>query len=617
SLELLCIMDLGGRFTRVNPAFGQVLGYADAELVGRSFFDFVHPDDWHSTRGILDRLGRGETVADIEHRYRANDGSYRVLNWNAVPASDGMRVYATARDKTESYSRQTQLRESEARLRFAADATQFGLWDLDLVNGTAWRSEQHDRIFGYATPQPTWTFERFLQHVVPEDRPAVAGKFREAGERGTDWDFECRITRADGQVRWIWGRGTHVRDATGTTTHMVGGVRDITERKLAETHLRQFERMETVGRLAGGVAHEANNMMSVVLGCAEFILRRQDIPAVVRADATQVREAAQRTAAICAQLLAFSRRQHTKYETLDLNALVTDLQPILRRALGDRIALVWRPEHPLAPVSADRGQLEQVLLNLVLNGRDAMADGGTLSIETANAAPGDADEPARPDAALQPGAYVTLRVRDTGSGMSADTRAHCFEPFYTTKEAGKGTGLGLSTVHGIVHQHGGIIRIASEPGQGTTFTIALPATTALVGDVVALPPATAAGRTATILVVENETSVRQTASRALVDAGYVVLEAIDAEAALALVREGRTPVDLVLSNVVMPGLGGLAVAELLTAERPDVKVILMSGDTGADVARAAARTGFLQKPFSPDTLVGAVNEMLDRPQTRM
>ncbi|MBA3553599.1 MAG: response regulator, partial [Gemmatimonadales bacterium] len=578
SLDLLCIMDLDGRFTRVNPAFRQVLGYTDAELLGRSFLDFVHADDRKSTASVLKRLRSGETLTDFEHRYRDKDGAYRMLAWNAVPAPDGLQVYATARDRTEAYHREVRLRESEARLQFAVEAAQLGFWDLDVGRHTAWRSLRHDQIFGYERLLPSWTYEMFLQHVVPEDREAVDQKFRQAMGEGTDWELECRITRADGQVRWIWVRGTHVRDATGATQRMVGGVRDITERKLAEEHLRQFERMDTVGRLAGGVAHEANNMMSVVLGSAEFILARHDIPSAVRVDAMQIREAAQRTASICAQLLAFSRRQITRRDSIDLNAVVAALEPILQRTLGERTTLNWQPEDRLAPVSADRGQIEQVLLNLVLNARDAMAGGGMLSVETANMTIDEAHAPSEPGGTVRPGPFVALRVSDTGNGMSPETLAHCFEPFYTSKGPGKGTGLGLSTVHGIVHQHDGFIRVASELGRGTAFTIFLPAATDPVSGAPVEARAPKTGRTGTILVAEDEESVRQIAARALTGAGYAVLEAADGEAALARLRERQGPVDLVLTDINMPVMDGRALAAHLAMERPDLRVILMSGD---------------------------------------
>jgi nitrogen-specific signal transduction histidine kinase len=394
----------------------------------------------------------------------------------------------------------------------------------------------------------------------------------------------------------------------------IGAVTDVEERKLAEDRLRRAERLETVGRLAGGIAHEANNQMSVILGSAQFVLRRPDIPDVVREDVEHIRRAAERTAGITQQLLAFSRRQVLQPHVLDLNALLQRSEPILRRTLGERSGLALHTAAGLGRVKADPGQLEQVLLNLVLNARDAMPGGGSVTIETSNVTLTPAYAAQKPVATIAPGPHVLLSVSDTGTGMDRETMGRAFEPFFTTKPLGEGTGLGLATVYGIVKQSEGYVWVYSEPGRGTTVKIYLPVVGAMATDRGRQDSAPMALGGEVILVVEDEPSVRAILSRALREQGYTVLEAAHGREAVAVADNPDTRIDLVIADIVMPGLAGRDLAERLGGMRPGVPVLFTSGYTGHDVVERGLIERdwpFLAKPVTPEALARKVRELLD------
>ncbi len=372
---------------------------------------------------------------------------------------------------------------------------------------------------------------------------------------------------------------------------MTGVCLDVTDRRLMEERLRQAQRMDSVGQLAGGIAHEANNMMSVVLGCADYVLQRTDLPDQVRQDVDQIWRAAKRTAGITQQLLAFSRRQMLQPQLLDLNATVRDLEPILNRALGETRAVRVHLSPALGLIRADPGQLEQVLVNLTLNARDAMDDGGRLTIETMNVALDPAYVAAKPVETLAPGEYTALVVTDTGHGMDRETLARIFEPFFTTKGVGQGTGLGLSTVYGIVKQSGGFIWAYSEPGLGTTFKLYFPiADGGFRIDHPELP--TPAGRPEeVVLVAEDEPMVRSIVARTLKGCGYGVLEAADGKEAIKLLDQENGKISLIVADVVMPDMGGREMADVVAERWPHVPVLFTSGYTGLDVVRRGLAAG--------------------------
>ena len=506
------------------------------------------------------------------------------------------------------------LSESEARLRRALDAARMGTWVWSVERNALTWDDNMRQLYGLARGDPMTSYEDFLARVHPEDRAFVAETVRKVLEEGRDLDYDFRIVLPDGRTRWISDQGELHRDGEGRPLYLTGVCTDVTERRMTEERLRQAHRMESVGRLAGGVAHEANNQMSVVLGAAHFILRRADVPEAVRADAEFIQKAAERTAAVTAQLLAFSRRQVLKPEVLNLNRLVTAWEPVLRRLMGEDCGVSLNLSPDLGAVRADPGQLEQVLLNLALNARDAMPRGGRIVIETFQTVITEADARMKPGTATRPGSYVVLAFSDTGHGMDKETLSHIFEPFFTTKGVGQGTGLGLSTVYGIVKQSDGYIWAYSEPGHGTTFKMYLPVKTA--GAVAAPLEPSALVRSKAgerILVVEDEASVRYMMKRTLEDAGYEVIDAGSAEEALDVIQTGDG-FHLVVTDVVMPRKNGRELAEELKQVRPGVPVLFTSGYTDGEIARRGLLepgAAFIQKPLTPTALVRAVRTRLE------
>ena len=507
------------------------------------------------------------------------------------------------------------LQQSEERLRLALDSARLGIWHWSVESNALVWDDTLRSLYGLAPGQDVGGYQEFLTRVHPDDRRFVAEAVERALREGGALDYEFRIVLPDGRIRWIADQGRVSRDAGGRASHLTGVCMDVTDRRGAEEQLRQSHRMESVGRLAGGVAHETNNQMSVVIGAADFILRRTDVPDAVRADVEHIRKAAERTSVVTAQLLAFSRRQVLRPVVLDLSSLVVRWETVLRRVMGEDCAVVVRTTEGVAPVRADPGQLEQALLNLAINARDAMPRGGTLTVEVFPAELTQAYIARRPGVNIRAGRYAVLAVSDTGHGMSPDTLSHAFEPFFTTKAVGHGTGLGLSTVYGIVKQSDGYVWAYSEPGRGSTFKLYLPvADRDAPGPGGSSAPAARAGRGELVLVVEDDESVRWMTRRVLEDAGYRVLEADHGQAALDLLERDGASVRLVLTDVVMPGMGGPELAERLARRRPDIPVLFTSGYTDGEIARRGLlgpEAAFVQKPFAPDAIVRIVRERLD------
>ena len=396
---------------------------------------------------------------------------FSVAVYLGVVAVTGLLLASVASHEREAAMEE--LHKRDEQLRVALDAASMGVWYWSATDNRLTWDEPLRRMYGVRPDERIERYEDFIGRVHPDDREMVEARVRSALADGGRLDYEFRIVLPDGRVRWIADQGRAV-PGDGGVAGMTGTCQDVTDRRNAEEQLRLAHRIESVGRLAGGVAHEANNQMSVVIGAASFILRRPDLPAAVRADAEHIKAAAERTAAVTAQLLAFSRRQVLRPQRLDLHAVLERFRPVLARTMGEDCTVALRLG-PAAAVRADPGQLEQVLLNLALNARDAMPRGGGLTIETSTV------EIAAPTAmprgvSMRPGRYALLAVSDTGHGMDRETLSHVFEPFFTTKGVGRGTGLGLATVYGIVKQSDGYVWAYSEPGRGTTIKIYLPVT---------------------------------------------------------------------------------------------------------------------------------------------
>jgi PAS domain S-box-containing protein len=506
------------------------------------------------------------------------------------------------------------LQQSEERLRLALDAARMGIWFWSVEGNTLVWDESLRQLFDLAPDEKIASYEHLMERIHPEDRVRVAEAVSSAVENGGPLDCEFRVLLSDGRVRWIADQGKVGRDGSGRAVYMTGICLDVTDRRSGEERLRQAHRMESVGRLAGGVAHETNNQMSVILAASSFILERQDLSDEVKADVEYIRKAAERTSTVTAQLLAFSRRQIMRPEVLDLNTVVSGWEPVLRRIMGEDCAVVLRLAPMPGTVKADRGQLEQVLLNLALNARDAMPRGGILTVETLATELTEAYAGVKPGVVIRPGNYALLVVSDTGQGMSKEIQGHIFEPFFTTKAVGQGTGLGLSTVYGIVKQSDGYIWAYSEPGQGTVFKIYLPLTAEVVRSAQATSPALATARGECILVVEDDAAVREVTRRALQGAGYRVLEAGDGRQALEVLSRANPPVSLVLTDVVMPGMSGRDLAARVAALFPGTPVLFTSGYTDSEIVRRGLLdpgAAFIQKPFTPEVIVRILRERLE------
>ncbi len=605
-----------GVVTGWNPAAERVFGYSEAEMVGQSIFVLIPPELHDSERDILDHIRRGERV-DFADTVRIRKDGTRIniaLTVSPVWDSSGVVIGASSikRDITQRKRAEAELALREQRYRALVRATTTVEWLATPEGHITGEQASWGQYTGQTAEERAglgWT-----NAIHPDDRQNFRTGWREARERRAIWETRVRLWSEQHRgYRHVVLRTVPNLAPDGTVLEWIGAITDIEDRWLAEERLRHADRMESVGRLAGGVAHEANNQMTVILGSADFLGRSLETESA-RVDLEHIRRAARRTAAITQQLLAFSRRQLLQPQVLDLNAVVSALEPILQRALGEISQVKLRLAEDLHAVRADPGQLDQVLLNLALNARDAMPEGGTLTVETVNTTVDEHHATAKAVEPVAPGQYVALVVTDTGMGMDRDTMEHVFEPFFTTKPVGQGTGLGLATVYGIVKQSGGFVSVFSEPGHGSSFRIYLPV--AAVGRESEGGSASGlrGGGHETVLVAEDEPAVRAILARGLREYGYAVLEARDGMQALELAQRAPAPPDIVIADVVMPGMAGRQLAEEVERRWPGTPVIFISGYIGADaVSRGLLEEGreFLQKPIEPDLLVQHVRKILD------
>jgi PAS domain S-box-containing protein len=498
-------------------------------------------------------------------------------------------------------------------MRFALQAANVGIWDMDYATGLVQWSEIVEAHYGLRPGTFEGTFEAFVERIHPDDRQSVLETVEKAMKSGDDFSFQSRSIWPDGTVRWLSSAGRILLGEHRQPVRGVGISLDVTERQTLEAQNQQLQKMEAVGRLAGGVAHDFNNLLAVILGLCELLLVDGDPADPRQADIAEIQKAGERGAALTLQLLAFSRKQIIAPTLLDLNGVVTDMLAMLGRLIGEDVKIVLNLRRGLPLVMADRGQVEQIVMNLAVNGRDAMPRGGTLTIETANV---ELDEDyAEAHLAVTPGSYVGITVTDTGTGMTPQVQARLFEPFFTTKEPGKGTGLGMATVYGIVMRSGGSVGVYSELGKGTAFKIYFPRADGaeLVVDAPA-PPARPNTGTETVLVVEDQDGLRELAKRLLQRRGYTVLAAANAAEALRLFDENPL-IDVLLTDVVMPGASGPELTRKLVERRPALRVVYMSGYTEeAIVQRGVIQPGiaFLNKPFTSDALAEKISEALER-----
>jgi PAS domain S-box-containing protein len=483
-------------------------------------------------------------------------------------------------------------------------------WSLECFD------EKIEEITGYSQEDFNSRRLTWRDLIFPEDKEQAKELFREALKTQTFYVTEHRIKTKTGEIRWIQARNRIHLDDHGKSDYISGVFFDITERKKLEEQLVQAQKMEAIGILAGGMAHDFNNLLTAIMGYSQIMMMDLTPDSPHYHGAEEIMRAAEHGASLTNKLLAFSRKQILNPRVIDLNAIVTDMDKMLRRLIGEDVDLITRIDADLGLVKADPSQIEQIIMNLSVNARDAMPQGGKMIIETANASLDEAY--AQSHAGVSPGPYVMLAVTDSGMGMDAETVAHIFEPFFTTKESGKGTGLGLPMIYGIVKQSGGHIWLYSEPGQGTTFKIYFPRVEEGIHPAAPLPAAplddSLLRGEETILLVEDEAVLRELISRALEKFGYQVRMAANAGEALDICEKEKGPLHLVLTDVVLPQISGTELAERLTALRPGLKVIYMSGyTTNAIVHRGVLDAGinFLQKPVKVLHLVQKVREVLD------
>jgi PAS domain S-box-containing protein len=616
---------LNGRLTYVSPSVKRLRGFTPEEVIGAPFDEVISPSSREAVRAHMERAraqARGEEpVAPItaEVEQPCKDGS---TVWVEVlvrlmldDTGRPIGVLGVSRDITTRRLAEAARRDSEERLLAIFEVAPMGIVIVDLHGQILDANQACARISGYSPAELRQLPDPFILYH-PDERPAIRAHSASIadGEQSRPPPSEWRIVRRDGSTAWVRHQAASVRGADGQPAYLVVTLEDITQTKLIEARLRQSHKMEAIGQLAGGVAHEFNNQLQVILGCTGEATTGLPEHDPLRAPLTQVEQAARRAADLTRQLLAFGRQQVLRPEPLDLRDVTRDVMQMLTRLVGPQVALDCRPGPAPCAVLADRGQMEQVVVNLCLNARDAMPDGGRLTVATEVIELDD--ESCRDHGYARRGRYAVIRVVDTGQGMDEATLARVFEPFFTTKEVGLGTGLGLPVVFGIASQHGGTVTAVSTPGKGSTLTVLIPYTQAAPPPTrPAPPPAHPPGGTETILVAEDEQLLRDLARRALQRAGYTVLTAANGDEAVQLAEQHRGSINLLLLDLIMPQRGGLQAYESICAGHDQaVPCVFVSGRLSdqADLATTAhAGVALLPKPYDRDELLRIVRQTLD------
>jgi len=616
--------DMGTDRIRASDETHHIFGLVPQENLKNwsSWQALVHPEDRAKRAEATDRARREGSRFEAEYRAIRPDGDIRIIRSEGEVMRDRTGqvcgLFGIIRDITDYRRADEARRAAELRLEHVVASSPAVLFSLQVENGQArpisWMSENVGAMLGYRveeTPGADW----WLGNIHADDREAVIAQFlSEIFSRGYS-TAEYRFRHKDGRYRWIRGEAQLLRDARGEPTEVVGSMSDITERKRLEEQFRQVQKMEAVGHLAGGVAHDFNNLLAIIFGYGDLLLPQFPPIDPRREMIFQILQAGERAADLTRQLLAFSRQTVLDPKILDLNELVHENEKMLRRLIGEDVQLTTVLDPALPRVKVDPGQISQVIMNFAINARDAMPTGGKLTIETSHVQLDEASVAAI-DPEAKPGRYALLAVTDTGTGISPEVRVHIFEPFFTTKGPGKGTGLGLATVYGIVKQSGGAISVQSEAGEGTTFKIHLPIVDGPVPTMKASQgPNPPVEGTETILLVEDEEAVRTVVRIVLEESGYTVLVAGRGAEALELCdRHSTSPIHLLITDVVMPDIGGRQLVERMSKLRPDIKVLYLSGYTDDEVVRYGvqqAEVAFLQKPFTVVALTNKVREILD------
>ena len=605
-------LDRGGTILKANLAGARLLGQERARLIGASFGLFVSPTARPDFAAFVQKVFATQAKEVFEVALCPSNSAPLWVHIEATTTGDGEReCRAVLIDVTERKRAELALEQSELRFRNLFQSMDEGFALCEMIHDQAgqavdFRYLEVNAAFSMLMGLPA---NQVVGRTVKEVIPGLENHWMEFYDRvvrtGRPERIENRVDRLDKQLSVHAWRADDHRFAIAFS--------DVTMLRKTEEHLRVAQRMESIGRLAGGIAHDFNNMLAIIINYAELGLQDLNDPDSLQSSLTEIRTAGSRAAALTRQLLAFSRKQVLQPQVLDLNKIVSGMEAMLRRLLGEDVSLEVALAMGLGKVMADPGQIEQVVMNLAVNARDAMPSGGRLTIETADAACDQACADQHPEIASGP--HVRLSVTDTGCGIDERTRARLFEPFFTTKEVGKGTGLGLATAYGIVQQSGGVIQVHSEPGKGTTFTVLLPREVSAKESVTrAITLTTRAVRAETVLVVEDEDALRTLVERVLCRAGYIVLSAANGVEALRVFQQHKGSLHLLLTDVVMPEMNGRELAEQLVLQSPNLRVLYMSGYTDeAIVQRGALAPGthFIGKPFNPAQLTRMVRKVLD------
>ncbi|MEW6377711.1 MAG: PAS domain S-box protein [Thermodesulfobacteriota bacterium] len=619
AITYITALDEIGSKLYISPQIEAMLGFTSAEWLAdpQLWFKRVHSGDRKRVLAEIQSCYTHGRPFRSEYRLISRDGRVIWVRDEALVVRDESGqpsfIQGVMLDISKLLRTEEAKQRSEAKFRAIFEGTAIGIALIDMEGQLMESNPALQKMLGFSGEDLRHRI--FKEFTHPDDKTADVDLYRELMEgKRNHYQIEMRYIRKDGG--WVWSRlnVSLVRSAGGEPQYTIHMVEDITEHKRLEDQFLQSQKMETVGRLAGGIAHDLNNLLTVLSGYSQLTLLGLKENDPVRGNIEEIKKATDRATDLTHRLLAFSRRQVLDMKVVDLNMIVRGLERMLRRVIGEDIELNIILADDPGQVKTDPGQIEQVIMNLAVNARDAMPKGGKLTIETANV---ELDEDyTRSHIGIAPGRYVMLSMSDTGVGMTPEVRERIFEPFFTTKEEGKGTGLGLSTVYGIVKQSGGNIWVYSEPGQGTTFKIYLPS---VDEEAEALPSRNESGKlpkgTETVLLVEDEPSVRELAARVLRQQGYTVLEATNGNEAMCIARgHMKEKIHLLLSDVVMPQMGGKELVKQFKSLHPEIKVLFISGYTDIAITHNSGfKPGatFLQKPFSPTELVKKVRNVLD------
>ncbi len=616
--------DRGSVYVGANRAFAHDAGFDDPdELVGRTDEDMAWGIDAEAYRARdVEVMESGEPRLGYEEPIRLRDGTVRWKRASKVPLHDRqgevIGVLGAYEDITSRRRAEEALRESEERYRRLVESTTDYIYTVHIEDGRPTRTEHGEgcvAVTGYTRDEFAADPYLWVRMIVPDDRDSVVARADAVTSGERSQVLEHRIVRKDGAIRWVRNTQVARTDEHGRVVGYDGLVSDITERRQLQEQLRQAQKMEAVGQLAGGIAHDFNNLLTAIRGYTELITT--DLPAGSPSleDLAHVLRATDQAAALTRKLLAFSRRQALVAEVIDAGDAVRRLAPIVGRLLGEHIVVDASRTRSAGHVKVDPGQLEQVVMNLAVNARDAMPSGGRLTVETQDVDLDDTYAATHADATAGP--YVMLSVSDTGSGMDAETQARAFEPFFTTKELGQGTGMGLATVYGIVRQSGGFVHLYSEPGRGTVVRIYLPRVSEPLTEWEAMGSSLdVPSGTETVLLVEDDAAVRRFASRVLSELGYAVVEASTGSEALELANRNGASIEILVTDLVMPAMGGRELADHLRTHRPSLPVVYMSGFAEGQFGPAGlvpADVAYLTKPFTAGALADAVRRALDAP----